>query len=44
MARVALSRMLDGKATISAEIAVRLDAALGGAPATWLHVQATYDP
>jgi antitoxin HigA-1 len=41
--RVALSRVLNGKAAISAEMAVRLGAALGGAPATWLHLQATYD-
>jgi addiction module HigA family antidote len=34
--RVALSRVLNGKAAISAEMAVRLGAALGGAPATWL--------
>ena len=41
--RVALSRVLNGKAAISAGMAVRLGAALGGAPATWLHLQATYD-
>ena len=41
--RVALSRMLNGKAAISAEVAVRLAAAPGGAPATWLHLQANYD-
>ena len=41
--RVALSRVLNGKAAISAQMAVRLAAALGGAPATWLHLQASYD-
>jgi addiction module HigA family antidote len=41
--RVALSRVLNGKAAISAEMAVRLAAALGGAPATWLILQASYE-
>jgi addiction module HigA family antidote len=41
--RVALSRVLNAKAAISAEMAVRLGAALGGAPATWLQLQAAYD-
>ena len=41
--RVALSRVLDGRAAISAEMAIRLAAALGGVPATWLHLQANYD-
>ena len=41
--RVALSRVLNGKAAISAEMAVRLAAALGGRAATWLHLQASYD-
>jgi addiction module HigA family antidote len=41
--RVALSRVLNGKAAISAEMALRLAAALGGAPAAWLHLQAGYD-
>jgi addiction module HigA family antidote len=41
--RVALSRVLNGKAAISAEMAIRLAAALGGTPATWLHLQAGYD-
>ena len=38
--RVALSRVLNGKAAISAEMAVRLAAALGGSATTWLHLQA----
>jgi addiction module HigA family antidote len=41
--RVALSRVLNGKAAISAEMAVRLAAALGGTAATWLHLQVAYD-
>ncbi len=41
--RVALSRVLNGKAAISAEMAVRLSAALGGSAESWLHMQATYD-
>jgi addiction module HigA family antidote len=41
--RVALSRVLNGKAAISAQMAVRLAAALGGTPATWLELQASYD-
>ena len=41
--RVALSRVLNGRAAISAEMALRLSAALGGAPATWLHLQASHD-
>ena len=41
--RVALSRVLNGKAAISAEMAVRLAAALGGSARTWLHLQANHD-
>lgn len=41
--RVALSRVLNGKAAISADMAVRLAAALGGSPESWLHMQANYD-
>ena len=41
--RVALSRVLNGKAAISAEMAVRLAASLGGSARTWLHLQANYD-
>ena len=41
--RVALSRVLNGKAGISADMAVRLAAALGGTPESWLHMQADYD-
>jgi antitoxin HigA-1 len=41
--RVALSRVLNGKAAISAPMAVRLAAALGGSAESWLHMQASYD-
>lgn len=41
--RVALSRVLNGKAGISADMAVRVAAALGGSAESWLHMQANYD-
>lgn len=41
--RVALSRVLNGKAGISADMAVRLAAALGDSAESWLHMQANYD-
>ena len=41
--RVALSRILNGHAAISAEMAVRLDAVLGGSAESWLTMQANYD-
>ena len=41
--RVALSRVLNGKAAISAGMAVRLAKALGGSAASWLHMQANFD-
>ncbi len=41
--RVALSRVLNGKAGISADMAVRLAAALGGSAESWLHMQANCD-
>lgn len=41
--RVMLSRVLNGKAGISADMAVRLSAALGTTPESWLHMQANYD-
>ena len=41
--RVALSRVLNGKAGISAGMAVRITAALGGSAESWLHMQANYD-
>lgn len=41
--RVALSNVINGKAGISANMAVRLAAALGGSAESWLHMQANYD-
>lgn len=41
--RVALSRVLNGKAAISAEMAVRLATALGGSAESWLHMQGSHD-
>jgi addiction module HigA family antidote len=41
--RVALSRVLNAKAAISPDMALRLADALGGGAQTWLHMQANYD-
>ena len=41
--RVALSRLLNGKAAISPDMALRLADALGGSAESWLHMQANYD-
>jgi len=41
--RVALSRVLNGKAGISADMALRLAAVLGGSGQSWLHMQANFD-
>ena len=41
--RVTLSNMLNGKNGVSADIAVRLAAALGGSAESWLHLQSQYD-
>src|SRR5437762_8436161 len=41
--RVTLSRVLNGKAGISANMALRLSAALGTAPELWMNMQAQYD-
>ena len=43
VSRVALSRLLHGRACMSADMAVRLAAALGGSAESWLHLQANYD-
>ena len=36
MSRVALSRVVNGRAAVSAELALRLAAALGGSAESWL--------
>ena len=41
--RVALSRVLNGAAGISAEMALRLSEALGTSPELWTGMQAQYD-
>ena len=41
--RVALSRLLNGSAGISAEMALRLSEALGTAPELWTGMQSQYD-
>jgi addiction module HigA family antidote len=41
--RMALSRVLNSKAAISAEMAVRLGKWLGTGPDTWINLQAQYD-
>ncbi len=41
--RVTLTNMLNGKNGVSADMAVRLAAALGGSAESWLHLQAQYD-
>jgi antitoxin HigA-1 len=43
VSRVALSRVVHGHAAISAELAIRLAAALGGSAESWLRMQVTYD-
>ena len=41
--RVTLSRVLNGKAGISANMALRLSAALGTSPELWMNMQSQYD-
>lgn len=41
--RPALSRILNGKAAVSAEMAIRLAQWLGGSSESWLYMQAAYD-
>lgn len=43
VSRVALSRIANGRAAISADMALRLAAALGGSAESWLSMQAAYD-
>jgi addiction module HigA family antidote len=42
VSRVALSRVLNGRAAVSAELAIRLATALGGSAESWLSMQAAY--
>lgn len=43
VSRVALSRVINGRAAVSADMALRLADALGGSPESWLRLQASYD-
>ncbi len=43
VSRVALSRVVNGRAAVSADMAIRLAAALGGTAESWLQMQAAYD-
>jgi antitoxin HigA-1 len=43
IARGTLSRVLHGHAAVTAELALRLQAALGGSAESWLAMQAAYD-
>ena len=43
VSRVALSRVINGRAAVSAGMALRLSAALGGSAESWLRMQAAYD-
>lgn len=43
VSRQALNNLVNGQAGISAEMAIRLSKAFGGAPETWLHLQMAHD-
>ena len=43
VSRVALSRVVNGRAAVSADMALRLAAALGGSAESWLRMQASCD-
>lgn len=43
VSRVTLSRLLNGSAGISADMALRLEAALGTSPEMWMGLQTDYD-
>ncbi|QNK02277.1 HigA family addiction module antitoxin [Dyella telluris] len=43
VSRVALSRVLNGRAGISSELAIRLEKAGAGKAETWVKLQADYD-
>jgi addiction module HigA family antidote len=43
ISRVALSRVVNGRAAVSAELAIRLAAMLGGSAESWLRMQVSYD-
>jgi addiction module HigA family antidote len=41
--RLGVSRVVNGRAAVSAEMAIRLAAALGGSAESWLRLQVAYD-
>ena len=43
VSRVTLSRVINARAAVSADMALRLAAALGGSAESWLRMQAAYD-
>lgn len=43
VSRVTLSRLLNGSAGISADMALRLEAALGTSPEMWMGLQSDFD-
>ena len=43
VSRKQLSELINGRAGISPEMAIRLDRAFGGGADTWVRLQATYD-
>lgn len=43
VSRQTLNNVLNGKAGISPEMAIRLDKAFGGGAETWLRIQTSYD-
>lgn len=43
VSRQALNNLVNGRAAISPEMAIRLDKAFGGGAETWLRIQASYD-
>ncbi|MEM6337314.1 MAG: HigA family addiction module antitoxin [Bacteroidota bacterium] len=43
VARSTLSRLVNGKASVSPEMAVRLSKGFGSTPETWLRMQLNYD-
>jgi len=43
VSRITLSRIVNGKASVTADMALRFSAALGDRPAIWMALQTQYD-
>ncbi len=43
VSRVTVSRVINSRAAVSAELAIQLAAELGGSPKSWLNLQSAYD-